>query len=191
MKLVGSNTSPYARRLRMWILQQQLPVEYQHIDIFSDTGKAQLIAANPARKIPFLIDDDIICDSNLIARYLQDKYQLVTPSWQQENFLVTINACNDSLVELLLCQRSGFNTNEDKLFFNLQRERVHGTLQALNELCVTSPFLQCDYLQISLYCLLDWILFRELTEISAFSNLIALHNQWNNLEIAKNTNPRN
>ena len=192
MKLIGSNTSPYARRIRMWAAAKQLPMSYQHIDIFSEAGHDELIRHNPARKIPFLIDDaQLICDSNLIVRYLREKHQLPFPSWDQENWLILINACNDSLVELLLSKRSGFDIEQDKLFFNLQRERIGHTLHYLNEECVTEEFLHCDYLQISLYCLIDWVLFRELVDLSDYTNLMAFHDRWQCQAIAQQTDPRN
>lgn len=176
MQLFGSDTSPYARRIRLLIAHFNLNVEYVHLDIFSPADRNQLITHNPARKIPFLIDEQQnISDSNIIFRYLNNKFDLPSPSWSQENLLTNINACNDSLVELLLCQRSGFDTSDDALFFNLQRERVTEVLTDLNKQCHKNDFLDCQYLQISLYCLLDWILFRELTDLSPFPALIEFH----------------
>ncbi|MBD1580743.1 glutathione S-transferase family protein [Pseudoalteromonas sp. S16_S37] len=191
MQLYGSNTSPYARRIRMFATCHNLPVSYQHLDIFSETDRATLIANNPARKIPFLIDgQDTICDSGAIYRYLVDKFHLTKMTYWQENQLVNINACNDSLVELLLCTRSGLNTNSDALFFNLQRERIEAVLSDLNEQCVKSDFLDCDYLQISLYCLLDWIEFRKLTDLSSFTALLHFHEVHSNLPGSTDSDPR-
>ncbi|WP_419148585.1 glutathione S-transferase family protein [Pseudoalteromonas 'SMAR'] len=192
MQLIGSNTSPYARRIRMWAEKNAIPFDYQHIDIFAAEGQQTLVKYNPARKIPFLIDESqIICDSNLIVRYLREKHQLDKPSWDQENLLILINACNDSLVELLLSKRSGFAIEQDKLFFNLQRERIQHTLYYLNEHCVTDELLHWDYLQISLYCLIDWVLFRELVDLSDYENLMALHQRWHSEALAQQTDPRN
>ncbi|MDW7549498.1 glutathione S-transferase family protein [Pseudoalteromonas sp. McH1-7] len=192
MKLIGSNTSPYARRIRMWAATKQIELSYHHIDIFSPEGHNELVQYNPARKIPFLLDDtQLVCDSNLIIRYLREKYQLPVPSWDQENWLILINACSDSLIELLLSKRSGFDIEQDKLFFNLQRERIGHTLHALNEACTSDTFLHCDYLQISLYCLLDWVLFRELIDLSDYDNLVAFHDRLQHQPIAQKTDPRN
>ncbi len=82
-----------------------------------------------------------------------------------------INAVNDSLVEILLCQRSGFDTKSDKLFFNLQHERITGTLQVLEQQAADQQFVSWDYLAISLFCLLDWIEFRQLADLSPYPSL--------------------
>ncbi|TMP45127.1 glutathione S-transferase [Pseudoalteromonas citrea] len=192
MQLFGSDTSPYARRIRLFIAHHALDIDYIHLDIFSDAGRKELIAHNPARKIPFLVNgSQQISDSNVIFRYLNEHYDLPRLTWWQENQLTNINACNDSLVELLICDRSGFDTNSDALFFNLQRERIEQVLLDLNEQCVKTHFLDCQYLQISLYCLLDWIVFRELTDLTSFAALLNFHTVQSQRKGVKQSDPRN
>nr|WP_247686810.1 glutathione S-transferase [Pseudoalteromonas luteoviolacea] len=189
--LYGSDTSPYVRRLRIYCGIHNLTVDYKPIDIFNAQDREILIKHNPARKIPFLIcAEQAICDSNVIVRYLQDKFSLPHLNWQQENLLTTINACNDSLIEILLGQRSGFDTQSDVLFFNLQRERITETLAYLDKQCATDVFLNCEYLQISLYCLLDWIRFRDLADISHLHGLLSHLETWQQNAFAQETDPR-
>ncbi|ESP92864.1 MULTISPECIES: glutathione S-transferase family protein [Pseudoalteromonas] len=191
MILYGSNTSPYVRRLRIYCAMHNLTVDYKAIDIFNPEERETLIKHNPARKIPFLIcGENTVCDSNVIARYLQTKYSLPHLNWQQENLLTTINACNDSLVEILLGERSGFDTKADVLFFNLQRERITETLTYLDRQCTTDVFLNCEYLQISLYCLLDWIRFRNLADINNHEGLLNHLENWQDNKHAQATDPR-
>ncbi|CCQ11489.1 Glutathione S-transferase, N-terminal domain [Pseudoalteromonas luteoviolacea B = ATCC 29581] len=192
MQLYGSDTSPYARRLRIWLEAEKLPFNYTHLDIFSTEGRAVLREHNPAKKIPFLVDGStVICDSNVIFRYVSQKFQLSALTWQQENALTYINACNDSFVELLLCQRSGFNTNDDKLFFNLQRERVASLLELLDKECIKPSFINCSYLAISLYCLLDWIAFRSLWPMDNYPALQACMQQLSKTLPLASSDPRN
>ncbi|WP_462164538.1 glutathione S-transferase family protein [Pseudoalteromonas xiamenensis] len=192
MILYGSNTSPFARRLRLWLAREHLPFTYQHIDIFSTEGRAILNEHNPAKKIPFLVDGaTVICDSNVIFRYVSQKFQLSALTWQQENVLTYINACNDSCVELLLCDRSGFDTKDDKLFFNLQRERVSSLLTLLDEECEKSSFINCSYLAISLYCLLDWIAFRALWTLDEHPNLRHFYSVFSTQDDVAQSDPRN
>ncbi|EWH06520.1 MULTISPECIES: glutathione S-transferase family protein [Pseudoalteromonas] len=192
MKLLGSTTSPYVRRIRMWALNNDIALEFINLDIFSQQDRHTMIAHNPARKIPVLIDNGFsVCDSNSIIRYLLEKSDQPLLSWQQENLLTIINACNDSLVEMLLCQRSGFDTKDDKLFFNLQNERIAETLRYLNSHLSEPAFKSCEYLNISLYCLLDWICFRELTDWSQLENLADFYQQFSAKAAVKHTDPRN
>lgn len=170
MQLFGSVASPFVRRLRLLLVDQ--PYEFISLNIFESAGRETLVRLNPTRKVPMLQDGElVIFDSGVIFRYLCQKLQLPALSWSDENRLTMINAVNDSLVEILLCQRSGFDTNSDKLFFNLQHERIGGTLQVLEQQAAEGQFAKWDYLAISLYCLVDWIAFRQLVDLSPYPAL--------------------
>jgi glutathione S-transferase len=170
MKLFGSVSSPFVRRLRLLLVNQ--PYEFISLNIFETTGRETLIKLNPTRKVPMLQDGELVVfDSGVIFRYLCQKLQLPALSWADDNRLTMINAVNDSLVEILLCQRSGFDTQSDKLFFNLQHERVKGTLQVLEQQAAAGQFAAWDYLAISLYSLLDWVVFRNLVDLQPYPAL--------------------
>ena len=124
----------------------------------------------------------------LFATY--SKKQSTTVELATREFLTIINACNDSLVEMLLCQRSGFDTHTDTLFFNLQNERIAETLAYLNNHLSEPVFKSCEYLNISLYCLLDWIRFRELTDFSQLENLVGFYHQFADKAAVQQTDPR-
>jgi len=190
MKLIGTDASPYARRIRMWALENNCDLEFVTLNIFSEEGRPTLANNNPARKVPILVDGDLtLGDSNTILRYLLKKTAKPDLTWSQEQLLTIVNACNDSLVEMVLCKRSGFDTQSDKLFFNLQNERIAETLSYLNTHLADDEFKSCEYLNISLYCLLDWICFRELTDFSQHSELVAFHGQYSKRQAAINTSP--
>ena len=191
MQLIGSVPSPYVRRIRIWAQENDCKLELVSLDIFSDQDRPTIASKNPARKIPILVDGDLtLSDSNSILRYLLEKTGQPKLTWPQEHLLTTINACNDSLVEMVLCKRSGFDTKSDKLFFNLQNERIEQTLSFLNSHLSDEEFKSCEYLNISLYCLLDWICFRELADFSQHSALVAFHKQYGERQAAIDTNPR-
>lgn len=170
MQLYGSIPSPYVRRVRLALSGQA--VEFISLNIFEQQDRARLIALNPTRKIPMLVDgEQVIYDSGVIYRYLQQKFGWQPLTWVEENNLTLINAANDSMVELFLLKRSGFDTAEDKLFFNLQRERVAATLQVLADKVSAGEFSQWRYPAMALYSLIDWSTFRQTFD---FSSLPAL-----------------
>lgn len=179
MKLYGSIASPFVRRLRIALYGRAF--EFVALNIFEAAGREQLIRLNPTRKVPMLEDNGtVIFDSGVIYRYLVATHGLPALTWLEENNLTTINAANDSLVELLLCQRSGFDTNDDRLFFNLQRERVQATLAILDQKVADGEFANWNYVAQSLYCLVDWAAFRQLADLTPFANLqgfLATHAQ--------------
>ena len=189
MKLYGSITSPYVRRIRLFLADKNY--EFINLDIFSPEGEAVLNKYNPTRKIPMLIDNEqVIYDSGVIFRYLQEKFEQPKLRWQQENLLTLIDAANDSMVELFLCFRSALDTSEDRLFFNLQHQRIDKVLTELNREVGEGSFDSWDYLAMSLYCLVDWAMFRERVDLLPFSQLLAFHEQHKQKQIIIETNPR-
>jgi glutathione S-transferase len=70
MKLLGTNTSPYVRKVRLVMLEKNIPHDYL-IDAPREPG-SQVARANPLGRIPALILDDETCvyDSPVIAEYV-------------------------------------------------------------------------------------------------------------------------
>ena len=70
MKLLGTNTSPYVRKVRLVLLEKAIPHEYV-IDAPREPGSA-VARANPLGRIPALLLDDETCvyDSPVIAEYV-------------------------------------------------------------------------------------------------------------------------
>lgn len=69
MKLLGSNTSPYVRKVRLVLLEKNIPHTYV-VDPPREPG-SQVARVNPLGRIPALILDDETCvfDSPVIAEY--------------------------------------------------------------------------------------------------------------------------
>lgn len=70
MKLLGSVTSPYVRKVRLVLLEKSIPHEYV-IDPPQEPG-SQVLLVNPLGRIPALILDNGFCvfDSTVIADYV-------------------------------------------------------------------------------------------------------------------------
>ncbi|MEH8019385.1 glutathione S-transferase family protein [Rheinheimera muenzenbergensis] len=189
MKLYGSQTSPYVRRIRL--LLATTAHDFINLNIFAGADRETLAALNPTLRIPMLDDEgQVIFDSGVIYRYLAAKLALAPLSWYQENQLTVINAVNDSLVMLLQLSRSGFDTNDDKLFFNLQRERVATSLFVLEQQAANGEFAQWNYVAMALYSLLDWTLFRELLELDDYPALLAFCQQNKQQPMITESDPR-
>jgi glutathione S-transferase len=81
LKLYGSTTSPYVRRIRM--LLANVEHDFISMQIFAGDDRAHLMSKNPTLKIPMLEDgEDIIFDSRVIFRYLTEKYSLPALTWR-------------------------------------------------------------------------------------------------------------
>jgi glutathione S-transferase len=70
MKLLGTHTSPYVRKVLLVLLEKNIPHTYL-VDAPREPG-SQVARANPLARIPALILDDETCvfDSPVIAEYL-------------------------------------------------------------------------------------------------------------------------
>lgn len=189
MQLYGSTTSPYVRRLRMWLSNDAF--EFINLDIFSKEGHHTLLKNNPTMKIPMLKDGPwTIYDSRQIHRYLNDKFNRESLNWHDENNMTVIDAANDSLVELLLLSRSGLPMDSDVMFIQRQQQRVANTLEVLNQKVAEGEFEQWNYVAICLFCLLDWIDFRQLHDLSSYDALNAFAEQHKQRPEAIATDPR-
>ncbi|WP_372625115.1 glutathione S-transferase family protein [Arsukibacterium sp.] len=193
MKLYGSQTSPYVRRIRLFLADTSC--EFVRLNILDGSDREKLAAMNPTLRVPMLEEDgNVIFDSGVIFRYLAAKTKATTKggplSWYQENQLTVINAVNDSLVMLYQCSRSGFDTNDDKLFFNLQRERIATSMYVLEQQAANAEFANWNYPAIALYSLLDWILFRELLELDEYPALLAFIDQQQQQPMVIESDPR-
>ena len=189
MKLYGSTTSPYVRRIRLWL--NDTDYEFVNMDIFAGPGRALLKEKNPALKVPALEDgEQMVFDSRVIFRYLQTKSSAAPLTWEQENLLTLIDAANDSFVQLMMLKRSGVEQDRELLFFRLQLERIETALTTLNTHAEQGDFSQWDYPTICLFCLIDWVSFRELWGFAAYPALQALWKTYQDDSIIKATDPR-
>jgi len=129
-------------------------------------------------------------DTDVIYRYLTEKYEQPKLTWAQENLLTLIDSVNDALVSTLLLQRSNIDTMQEGLFFNLQRERVEMVFKTLDEEVGKGMFNQWHYPAICLWCLLDWTEFRALAQWQQYPKLSQFYNKHASLTVLAETDPR-
>lgn len=189
MKLVGSTTSPYVRRTRLWLAGE--PYEFVNLNIFDSEERKILQSYNPAMKVPMLLDgEQPIFDSRVIFRYLNHKLQRENLSWHDENLLTLIDNANDSLVTILLSKRSDFELSDDRLLIKLQYDRIHNTFAELEQAAQQGDFDAWHYPAICLFCLLDWTAFRALHDLSAYPALNAFKDKMMTQPMVAETDPR-
>jgi len=118
MKLLGTNTSPYVRKVRLVLLEKHIPHKYL-VDAPRDTGS--LVArVNPLGRIPALILDDETCvfDSPVIAEYadsLSDAHVLIPRTDALERMRVKRwEALADGIMDSAVVVRTERMRPEDK-----------------------------------------------------------------------------
>ena len=70
MKLIGSTTSPYVRKVRVVMAEKKLDYRFVEDNVWADDST--ITAANPLGKVPCLVLDggDAMFDSRVIVEYL-------------------------------------------------------------------------------------------------------------------------
>lgn len=183
MKLYGTLTSPYARRLRILLREHN----YEFIDAPTATpeGRAILSQVNPTMKIPMFEDEgEVLCDSGLIAQYLHDKLDIPALSYHDLNILKIIDAITDSYIQLFLLSSSGFDTSKSKMYFNLQTERIERSFTFLENALIAGRISSSNwnYMTISLATSIEWLMVRQFHD---FSDLPALKEFYNEVKLRK------
>ena len=75
MKLFGTTTSPFVRRVRVVAAEVGEPVD--RVDTATDVGMAQLRDVSPIRKVPVaIVDNRLLYDSRVIVDWLIDDARL-------------------------------------------------------------------------------------------------------------------
>lgn len=183
LTLYGSIPSPYVRRVRMILKDREYQFEY--VDLMSMEDQVKLAKISPIRRIPILKDgEQLIYDSRQIYNYLYPNSLTV----EQQNDLTFIDGINDSLVSLRLLGSSGFS-DQDNVFIRNQNKRIKDTLNYFEKRIKTLEIDEDDYVQICLYCLVDWIIYRDLVEIDDLRNLNNFKDQFAKFKSAKESSP--
>lgn len=85
MKLLISARSPFARRVRLALLESGIEFEAQIFDVFKPT--AELLAKNPLARVPTLVtkDGQAIIESSLILNFLEKTESKLSTLFKRSN----------------------------------------------------------------------------------------------------------
>jgi glutathione S-transferase len=109
MKLLGSNTSPYVRKVRVVMAEKRIEAQYEIVDV--QAVDSPIIRSNPLGKIPCLITDDggAVFDSRVIVEYLDNLtpvHRLIPPNGRSRVEVRTWEALADGLLDAALLIRA-------------------------------------------------------------------------------------
>jgi glutathione S-transferase len=162
MKLYGTTTSPFVRRVR--VVAQEVGTSFERIDTATDAGMAELRAISPIRKVPVaVIDGATLFDSRAIIDRLTEKHgwgALAKPRdrWRDGNLINAIDAALDSVIQLFYLRRDGVAIDGTPYAIR-QLERTDAIFTWLG----AQPELGAQFglPELSLVCALDWMDFRK------------------------------
>jgi len=108
MKLIGSNTSPYVRKVRIVMAEKKLDYAFVLEDVWSE--QTRIVDANPLGKIPCLIMEggEALFDSRVIVEYLDTLSpvgKLIPPVGRERAEVKTWEALADGVMDAALLAR--------------------------------------------------------------------------------------
>ncbi|MFT6987637.1 MAG: glutathione S-transferase [Psychromonas sp.] len=169
MKIYGSFTSPFVRHCRIALLETNLACE------FIETDAAHSAKLSPTKKVPLLVDDDLILtDSSSILKYIREKAGL--HFFAEINDFELFNMTNtvlDACVNIFLLESFDGIKLSDSKYLQRQNGRVLSGLKALNS-AVLATQLPLTEGQLRLACFLDWGLYRNRIDLFELDNLSKL-----------------
>ncbi len=172
--LIGSFTSPYVRKLRLF-LNNLTPFELKPVNYLEKSDSDYLKSLNPINKIPILIDGEtVIYDSRIIFQYLSIKYSLKSLTIPEENILSAIDAALDTAINLFSLKRGGLDLEAGNTYIERQKERILLILEFLSPWATTlDPKKPEDwnFLSMSLYSFLYWGQFRGMIDLTNYKML--------------------
>ncbi len=161
LTLIGSATSPYVRRLRLYL--QDAPYTFEPLNILDAEGDARLTKISPIKRIPLLlIDNNPLFESRVIFSYIQKRFGRHELSLDEENLISAADALLDQLIQIYLMRRFDHPVDLSNAYFARFASRKKETLQFLASAVSLGKLHNWDYPAMSLYTLLDWALFREM-----------------------------
>lgn len=165
MKLYGTTTSPFVRRVR--VVAAELGVAHELFNTNHDAGQAALKQATPIWKVPVAeVDGRTLYDSRVIIDWLTTTrgwgpLRQPRDRWRDANVLNAIDGALESAIQLFYLKREGLDPMAIP-FGPRQVERIGAIFEWLaDELPSHDPKLGLGIAELSLLCTLDWMDFRE------------------------------
>ena len=172
MKLIGSTTSPYVRKVRIVMAEKKLDYQFLLDNVWS--ADTTIAASNPLGKVPCLVMEggEAVFDSRVIVEYLDTLSpvgKLIPSTGRERAEGKTWEALADGLLDAAILVRlentfEGRKPSErSQAWIDRQMDKVHASLKAMAQGLGDKPFCSGIHLSLSdiaVGCALGWLEFR-------------------------------
>src|SRR4051812_11527149 len=171
MKLIGSLTSPYVRKVRIVMAEKKLDYQLELEDVWA---RDDILKSNPLGKVPCLVMEggEAIFDSRVIVEYLDTRSPVsrLIPEGSRERIEVrTWEALADGILDAAILARLEQNwpgrtaEQRSQKWVDRQLQKVHASLEAISRGLGDKPW--CSGIHLSLAdiavgCALGYVSFR-------------------------------
>ena len=202
MKLIGSVTSPYVRKVRVVLAEKKLDYDFELENVWgSDTA---IHLSNPLGKVPCLIMEDgsPMYDSHVIAEYLDTLTpvcKLLPPNGRDRADVKVWEALSDGVADAAILARleKTLRPAEQQSAAWIERQmcKVHAGLAVMSANLGESPFCKGNHYtlaDVAVGCTLGWLLFRfpEIDWRGDYANLARLFDKLSERASFKDSMPQ-
>ncbi len=202
MKLIGSLSSPFVRKVRIVMAEKKLDHELVLENVWASDTRIQ--ESNPLGKIPCLVMEDggAMFDSRVIVEYLDTLTpvgKLIPPSGRERASVKSWEALADGILDAALLMRLEHTLRpEDRRseeWLARQKSKVDAGLIAMAKGYTDTPFCignQFTLADIAVGCTLGWLSFRfpDLEWRTPYPNLAKLYDKLAERPSFKDTVPQ-
>ena len=190
MKLIGSLTSPYVRKVRIVMAEKKLDCQFELEDVWS---RDEILASNPLGKVPCLVMEggEAVFDSRVIVEYLDTLSpvgKLIPPSGRERVEVRTWEALGDGVLDAAILARleatwPGRGPGErSQAWIDRQLSRVDAALVAMSQGLGDKPYccgIHLTLADIAVGCALGYLDFRfpQIDWRARHPNLHKLHDK--------------
>jgi glutathione S-transferase len=147
MKIIGSYTSPYVRKVRIVAVEKRLDYQFITEDVWA--AGTSIGAQNPLGKVPvLLLEDGCVYDSRVIAEYLDSRAptQRLIPEGNRERTTVkTLEALADGICDAAISMIAERRFHDEKAlsrdWMERQASKVDRGLAVMSQTLGKDPFM--------------------------------------------------
>jgi glutathione S-transferase len=188
MKLIGSTTSPYVRKVRVVMAEKKLDYQFVEEDVWA--ADTTIMHSNPLGKVPTLVMEggEALFDSRVIVEYLDTLSpvgKLIPAVGRERAEVKTWEALADGVLDALILARLESNwagrpkAQRSQAWIDRQLAKTQASLKAMSQGLGDKPFCAGIYLSladIAVGCALGYLDFRfpEIDWRGAYPNLSKL-----------------
>ena len=187
MKLIGSLTSPYVRKVRVVMAEKKLDYQFELEDVWNSDA---IVKSNPLGKVPCLVLEggEAVFDSRVIVEYLDTRSpvsRLIPESSRGRIEVRTWEALADGLIDAAILARleqtwpGRTDEQRSETWIERQRGKVKASLHAMSTGVADKPWctgIHMTLADIAVGCALSYLGFRfpEMTWRADHPNLARL-----------------
>ena len=191
MKLIGSSSSPYVRKVRIVMAEKRLDYNYVTDNVWS--ADSRISESNPLGKVPCLIMEgaEALFDSRVIVEYLDTLSpvgKLIPTVGRERAEVKTWEALADGVLDASVMARleatwdGRTKAQRSQAWIDRQLDKVHASVKAMDKGLGDKPFcagIHLSLADIAVGCALGYLDFRfpQITWRSDYPNLSKLQDK--------------